>query len=163
MPGRLPIFKARNVPAGPFRFLLRTISELTNLQLSSPMPIKVLNVDDSKMVHVMVGKALAPYDCELLEANNGEEGLATAAREKPGLILLDITMPIMDGKTMLARLRDDPELKAIPVVMLTAESGRENVLELAKLGVRDYLVKPFKGDQLVEKIKRIIALVLKPA
>ncbi len=77
---------------------------------------------------------------------------------RPDLILLDITMPIMDGVTMLTQLKTHPELKAIPVIMLSAESARDNVLHIAKLGVRDYLVKPFRDEQLVEKVGRVVAL-----
>jgi two-component system cell cycle response regulator len=72
-------------------------------------------------------------------------------------------MPVMDGVTMLTKLKEDPALKAIPVIMLTAESGRENVLQIARLGVRDYLVKPFKEDQLIEKAGRCITLEKRPA
>lgn len=122
------------------------------------MAIKVLSVDDSRTIRLIVGKAFRPYDCVICEAGNGEEGLATAAREKPDLILLDVTMPVMDGVTMLTKLKEDPELKAIPVIMLTAESGRDNVLHIARLGVRDYLVKPFKEDQLIEKVGRVVQL-----
>ncbi|HEX7653866.1 MAG TPA: response regulator [Verrucomicrobiae bacterium] len=122
------------------------------------MAAKILSVDDSRTIRLIVGKAFKPYECTVLEAGNGEEGLATAAREKPDLIVLDVTMPIMDGVTMLTKLKEDEALKSIPVIMLTAESGRENVLHIAKLGVRDYLVKPFKEDQLIEKAGRVITL-----
>ena len=124
---------------------------------------KILSVDDSRTIRLIVGRAFKAYDCVVCEAANGEEGLAVAAREKPDLIILDVTMPVMDGVTMLGKLKEDPELKTIPVIMLTAESGRENVLQIAKLGVRDYLVKPFKEDQLIEKAGRIITLQKKPA
>ena len=127
------------------------------------MPTKILSVDDSRTIRLIVGRALRSYDCVLCEAANGEEGLAAAAREKPSLILLDVTMPVMDGVTMLTKLKEDPELKAIPVIMLTAESGRDNVLHIARLGVRDYLVKPFKEDQLIEKISRSVTLQKKEA
>lgn len=127
------------------------------------MPPKILSVDDSKTIRMIVGRSLKNYDCVMCEAANGEEGLAVAASEKPDLIILDITMPVMDGVTMLTKLREDPALKDIPVVMLTAESGRENVAHIARLGVRDYLVKPFKDDQLIEKIGRIIPLVASAA
>ena len=122
------------------------------------MAAKILSVDDSRTIRLIVGKAFKPYECTVLEAGNGEEGLATAAREKPDLIVLDVTMPIMDDVTMLTKLKEDEALKSIPVIMLTAESGRENVLHIAKLGVRDYLVKPFKEDQLIEKAGRVITL-----
>lgn len=127
------------------------------------MPIKILSVDDSKTIRMIVKRTFNPYDTIVLEACNGEEGLATAGAEKPDLIILDITMPVMDGVTMLTRLKDDPALKSIPVIMLTAESGRENVAYIAKLGVRDYLVKPFQDAQLIEKVQRVVALQPKAA
>jgi len=127
------------------------------------MATKILSVDDSRTIRMIVGRTFKPYDCQIVEAGNGEEGLAAAAREKPDLIILDVTMPVMDGVTMLGKLKEDPELKTIPVIMLTAESGRENVLQIAKLGVRDYLVKPFKEEQLIEKAGRIVTLQKKPA
>ena len=120
--------------------------------------MKILSVDDSKTIRMIVKRTFAPFDCTVIEACNGEEGLAIAAAEKPDLIVLDITMPVMDGVTMLGKLKESAELKTIPVIMLTAESGRENVAYIAKLGVRDYLVKPFKDDQLIEKVKRVIPL-----
>lgn len=125
--------------------------------------MKILSVDDSKTIRLIVKRTFSPYDCTVLEACNGEEGLATAAAEKPDLIVLDITMPIMDGVTMLTKLKEDANLKSIPVIMLTAESGRENVAYIAKLGVRDYLVKPFQDAQLIEKVQRVIPLQAKAA
>src|SRR4051812_43605721 len=104
---------------------------------------KILTVDDSKTIRVIVAKAFKPYECEIFEASNGIEGLAAAIKEKPDVIILDLTMPIMDGAEMLAKLKANPELKTIPVIMLTAEAGRENVLRIARMGVRDYLIKPF--------------------
>ena len=122
------------------------------------MRYKILTVDDSKTVRIIVRKAFKGYDCEILEAGNGVEGLALAAKEMPDIILLDVTMPVMDGVEMLTKLKSDPALKAIPVMMLTAEGGRDHVLKIAKIGVRDYLVKPFKEDVLIEKVGRVIDL-----
>ncbi len=122
------------------------------------MRYKVLTVDDSKTVRIIVKKAFKPFDCEIFEAANGVEGLAVAAKETPDLILLDVTMPVMDGVEMLTKLKADPALKGIPVVMLTAEGGRDNVLKIAKIGVRDYLVKPFKEEVLIEKCSRVVDL-----
>lgn len=119
---------------------------------------KILTVDDSKTVRIIVRKAFKSYDCEILEAGNGVEGLAVASKDLPDLILLDITMPVMDGVETLTKLKSDPHLKAIPVMMLTAEGGKDNVLKIAKIGVRDYIVKPFKEDLLIEKAGRIIDL-----
>ncbi len=122
------------------------------------MSYKILSIDDSKTVRMIVQRAFRPFDCTVCEASNGEEGLAAAASQSPDLIILDITMPVMDGVTMLGKLMQDPVLKDIPVIMLTAEHGRENVANIVSLGVRDYLVKPFKDEQIVEKASTVIPL-----
>jgi two-component system cell cycle response regulator len=127
------------------------------------MTLKVLSVDDSRTIRLIVTRAFMPYDCVVIEAANGEEGLAVAAREKPDLILLDIAMPVMDGVTMLAKLKEDEALKGMPVIMVTAESGRENVLNISKMGIQDYLVKPFRAEQLIEKAARAVPLQKKAA
>jgi len=119
---------------------------------------KILTVDDSKTIRMIVARAFKTFACEILEASDGVEGLAIVHREKPDIILLDYTMPVMDGFEMLNKLKADPDFRSIPVVMLTAEAGRENVLRIARLGVRDYLVKPFKEDLVVERVGRIIDL-----
>ena len=125
------------------------------------MKPKILTVDDSKTIRLIVARAFKSFHCDLLEAANGVEGLAVAAREQPNIIILDLTMPIMDGAEMLSKLKSSQALKNIPVVMLTAEAGRENVLRIAKLGVRDYIVKPFKEEIVVERVSRIIDLKAK--
>lgn len=119
---------------------------------------KILTVDDSKTIRLIIGKAFKSFDCEVLEACNGVEGLAVAAKERPDIIILDITMPVMDGYETLTKLKSDPDLKGIPVIMLTAEAGRDNVLKIAKQGVRDYLIKPFKEELIVDRVSRIIDL-----
>ncbi len=125
------------------------------------MTPKILSVDDSKMIHMVIGKAFKPYDVQLFYATNGVEGLAVATRENPNLIILDVTMPVMDGVETLTKLKSDPLLKDIPVIMLTAEAGRENVVKIARIGVRDYMIKPFKEEALIEKAGRIVDLQAK--
>ena len=122
------------------------------------MTLKVLTVDDSKTIRMIVKKAFQTYNCEIIEAENGVEGLAAASKIKLGLIILDITMPVMNGVEMLERLKSDGELKNIPVIMLTAESGKENVMNIVKQGVKDYMVKPFKGEDLIERVRKFMPL-----
>ena len=122
------------------------------------MSTKILSIDDSRTVRLIVQRAFKPYDCVVVEAENGELGLAAAEREKPDLIVLDITMPVMDGVTMLGHLKQNPALKDIPVIMLTAEHGHQNVTTIVNLGVRDYLVKPFKDEQIVQKVAAVVPL-----
>ena len=125
------------------------------------MSYKILTVDDSRTIRMIVKKAFQPYKCDIVEAENGMEGLALAVKEKPDLIVLDITMPVMTGIEMLEKLKGEKELKDIPVIMLTAESGKEAVTKAVRMGIRDYIVKPFKGPDLVERIQKHIRLTPK--
>jgi CheY-like chemotaxis protein len=122
------------------------------------MTLKILSVDDSRTIRMIVSKAFKSYDCELFEAENGLEGLDLTTKEKPDLIILDITMPVMTGIEMLSKLKQDSDLKQIPVIMLTAESGKDHVMQIVKMGVTDYIVKPFKAEQLIERAKSILSL-----
>ena len=122
------------------------------------MGLKILTVDDSKTIRMIVKKAFRPYDCQVVEGENGVEGLALASKEKPDLIILDITMPVMNGAEMLAKMKEEPDLKDIPVIMLTAEAGKDNVMKIVQMGVKDYMVKPFKGEQLIERVTKIMPL-----
>ncbi len=125
------------------------------------MSQKILIVDDSKTIRAIVTRVLNECDCEVLEAGNGEEGLALAAREMPDLIIIDAAMPAMDGATMCARLHEDVALAEVPIVMLIAEAKRGNSDEITLPGVRDCLVKPFKNANLIETIGRIISIGVK--
>jgi DNA-binding response OmpR family regulator len=122
------------------------------------MAYKVLTTDDSNTIRKIVKKAFTGYNCDLFEAENGVEGLAVTVREKPDLILLDVTMPVMTGMEMLEKLKAEPDTKNIPVIMLTAESGKSNVTKAVMMGVKDYIVKPFKGDELIERVNKILRL-----
>jgi len=123
------------------------------------MTPRILSIDDSKTIRLLLARLFSPFACEWLEAANGEEGLAVAMRDKPDLIILDNNMPVMDGVTMLRKLREDSGLKRTPVIMLTAESGLESLATVARLGVRDYVTKPFREAELLAKAGRIIPLI----
>jgi len=123
------------------------------------MTPRILSIDDSKTMRLLLARLFSPFACQWWEAADGEQGLVIAVREKPDLIILDHNMPVMDGITMLHRLRDDPGLKRTPVIMLTAESGPENIATVARLGVRDYVTKPFREEELLAKVGRIIPLI----
>ncbi len=123
---------------------------------------KILSVDDSKTIRMLLKRLFIPFVCELFEAGDGQEGLDVATREKPNLIILDYNMPVMDGVTMLRHMRENPELKRTPVIMLTAEASPEIISTVARLGVRDYVTKPFDSDQLLEKAARVVTLERRP-
>jgi two-component system cell cycle response regulator len=123
------------------------------------MTPKILSVDDSRTVRLALARLFRPFACEWREATNGEEGLALATKEKPDLIILDCNMSVMDGVAMLRKVREHAELKRTPVIMLSAESGLENLATVARLGVRDYVTKPFREEELLAKVGRIISLI----
>ena len=75
---------------------------------------KILSVDDSRMIHTLINKAFAAHDVQMVFASNGAEGLEVAEREKPDVILLDVTMPVMDGIECLTKLKATPALKDLP-------------------------------------------------
>lgn len=112
---------------------------------------RILTVDDSRAVRMLIKKALADMNFEISEAENGELGLAAVEQDAPQLILLDVTMPVLDGPGMLERLRGKGN--ATPVLLLTAESGTGVIGPMLKQGgVCDYIVKPFKPEQLRAKV-----------
>lgn len=129
-----------------------------NFDSMTASPPKILTIDDSKTVRRILANLFVPLGCVVCEAANGEQGLAVAALEKPDLIILDYNMPVMDGLTMLQRLREDAAMRHTPVILLTAEAGAKNIAAAARLGARDYIVKPFKDEVLLAKVGRVITL-----
>jgi two-component system cell cycle response regulator len=121
---------------------------------------KLLTIDDSKTIRMILQRAFKEFDCSLSEAANGDEGLKAAAEHKPDLIILDITMPQMDGIEMLTRLRATGD--NTPVIMLTAEGGANSMQRANHLGVRDYIAKPFQNEALIEKVQKVLPLAKKP-
>jgi CheY-like chemotaxis protein len=122
------------------------------------MAKKVLTIDDSKTLRTIVAKHLSAFSIKMLEAENGEEGLARAREGSPDVILLDYNMPVMDGYHTLVELKTDPALKSIPVVMVTTETAKETVIKLLKLGLKDYISKPFTRELLLDKLNPILNL-----
>lgn len=118
----------------------------------------VLTIDDSKTVRTVISKHLSPFSVGMLEAENGEEGVECARKDSPDLILLDYNMPVMDGYHTLVELKTDPNLKSIPVVMVTTETSKETVVKLLKLGLNDYIAKPFTREILLRKVNPILKL-----
>jgi CheY-like chemotaxis protein len=122
------------------------------------MSKKVLTVDDSKAVRMILSRHLKQFGVEIVEAENGAVGLLRAKETMPNLILLDYNMPVMDGYSTLECLKKDPATKNIPVIMLTTEAVQETVLKLIKLGLRDYITKPFSREDFLKKVNKLLNL-----
>ena len=118
--------------------------------------IKVLVVDDEPDLVSTVEYRLKFANCSVVTATNGQQGLEQAAAEKPDLILLDTNMPGMNGHEMLERLRADPALQHIPVIMVTARCEPQDIAAASAHGISDYITKPFDFAQLLEKIHTVL-------
>jgi len=117
---------------------------------------KILFVDDEADLVSTVECRLKWSDFDVVTASNGKEGLDKAASEKPNLILLDTAMPVMNGYEMLEQLRKNPQLKDIPVIMLTAMCEAQDIAKASSYGIADYITKPFDFTELMEKITNIL-------
>ena len=113
---------------------------------------RVLVVDDEADIVSTVKYRLEFNEFEVVTAINGKEGLEKAASEKPDIILLDISMPVMNGHEMLERLKNSPDIKDIPVIVVSAFSDAKDIAKAAELGIADYVTKPFDYTDLMGKI-----------
>jgi DNA-binding response OmpR family regulator len=113
---------------------------------------RVLLAEDEPQIGDMVAFKLANRGHQILRAHDGEGTLTLAAAGRPDLILLDVMMPVLDGFAVLGRLKADPALRAIPVIMLTAKSQERDVLAGLRREAVDYVVKPFSLKELTAHI-----------
>ena len=114
---------------------------------------KVLVVDDNAAGREFVRESLKDHVSSLAEASNGREGLEKIRETRPDLVLLDIQMPEKDGYEVLREIRDDPALKGLRVVALTAFAMRDDRERALAAGFDDYLTKPVTAAQLKEQLK----------
>lgn len=115
---------------------------------------RILAVDDDVIILTRISGILRK-DYDLVTVNSGMRALRYLELEKPDLILLDIRMAQQDGIETLRKIREKEECKEIPVIMLTGVESKDIVVESAKLGICDYLLKPFSSLELVKRVRRV--------
>ena len=116
----------------------------------------ILIVDDHGALRYILSFDLQKKGFKTVTAGSGEKGIEIAQKDRPDLILLDAMMPGIDGFETCRRLKKEDDTKDIPVLMVTAKSQREDVLEGLQAGAVSYMVKPFKFEELFAKIVEII-------
>lgn len=116
---------------------------------------KLLIIEDHKDIRLYL-TVLFSKDYNLLMAENGEEGLKLARKELPDLVITDVMMPMMNGFECCKRIKEDLKTCHIPIIVLTALTGDENVVKGIELGADDYMAKPFNPEILRIKVKRLI-------
>lgn len=122
------------------------------------MSIKtVLVVDDSRIMRNIVKNTFTSLNipCQFIEAANGREALAQLEKQEVHLVLLDWNMPELSGLEFLKRVRAMDAHKALPIIMVTSEAARYNVIEALKNGATDYIIKPINERNFREKLSKI--------
>ena len=117
---------------------------------------RVLVIDDNRDIRELLGLELQDY--QVFFAVDGEEGLVETRRLKPDLVVLDIMMPKLDGFSFLRELEREDGLRFLKVLVLSAKSTKDDLLQGLQLGAIDYLTKPFKNDILAAKVDRLLTL-----
>ena len=121
---------------------------------------KILCIEDDRETAALIAEELVERGFDIRIAHNGQEGLLAILKDKPGLVLCDISMPVMSGFEVLERLTEvAPQLGHIPFVFLTALTDRDNELKGRKLGADDYVTKPLDFDVLTAIINARLARV----
>lgn len=122
------------------------------------MAHRILIVEDQPDICKLIRMTLEFGDFEIHEANDGESGLNMARAVKPAIMLLDVMMPgLLDGYQVCARIKQDPALSSIQVVMLTARGQVSDIAAGQAAGADAYLVKPFSPLELIERVEAMVS------
>jgi CheY-like chemotaxis protein len=117
---------------------------------------KILLVEDNELNRDMLSRRLARKGYDVLIAKDGAEGVAVAAAERPNLILMDMSLPVLNGWEATRRLKAAPETRPIPVIALTAHAMSDDKQKALQVGCDDYDTKPIELPRLLEKIERLL-------
>jgi len=116
---------------------------------------KILIIEDDKFLRELITRKLSSENFEIIGAIDGESGLKMLQEQKADLVLLDLILPGMGGFEVLAKIRQDPQIANVPVIILSNLGQREDVEKGLKLGAVDYLVKAhFTPNEIIEKVKQ---------
>ena len=116
---------------------------------------KILLVDDAETI-LMIERMILNKDYDLVTARNGQEAVAVAMSERPDLILLDVVMPMMDGFSACQQIRDNEEMRAIPIIMVTTRGEERSVETGFQSGCNDYVAKPINSMELISKVRNYL-------
>ena len=121
------------------------------------MAKKILIVEDDKFLRDLISQKLVKEGYDITEAVDGEKGVESVKKDKPDLVLLDLILPGIDGFEVLSRIKADPLLSSIPVIILSNLGQKEDVERGLKLGAVDYLIKAhFTPEEIIQKVKTVL-------
>ncbi len=120
---------------------------------------KVLVVEDSPTMRQLIVFALKRIrGFQIVEANDGVDGLKKLSADRFDLILTDINMPIMDGLKLVSMVRNDPNYKETPIIVITTEGATEDRARALALGANEYITKPIQTMQILDTVKKLMGL-----
>lgn len=115
---------------------------------------KVLLVDDAMFIRMSMKKILTPLGYEIVEANSGQAAIDAYKEQRPDIVIMDITMPEMDGITAVQNIREiDPNAK---IIMCSSMGQQAKIMEAIQSGAADFIVKPYKDAQVLDAIKAVL-------
>jgi len=121
------------------------------------MAKKILIIEDDKFLRELISQKLLKEGYDIAEAIDGEDGVRRVKSEQPDLVLLDLILPGIDGFEVLTKVKEDPAIASIPVIILSNLGQKEDVERGLKLGAADYLIKAhFTPGEIIDKIKNTI-------
>ncbi|KAA0677496.1 response regulator [Roseomonas genomospecies 6] len=116
---------------------------------------KVLTVDDSRTMRDMVSFTLKGAGYDVVEAADGQQALGVIGANKVDLVITDLNMPVMDGLTLIRRLRATPAHRTLPILMLTTEADDKKKAEGRAVGATGWIVKPFNPEKLISVVQKV--------
>src|ERR1051325_11458204 len=117
---------------------------------------RILVVDDSTSVRTVAGITLREAGYEVLEAANGQDGLAQLNGERIHLVISDVNMPVLEGIGFLKEIKKHPNYRFTPVIMLTTESGEDKKQEGRAAGAKAWIVKPFQPHIMLDAVSKLV-------
>jgi DNA-binding response OmpR family regulator len=136
----------------------KSTSTVARILVNNSKQVHALLVDDDEALMRLFGGYLQKAGFEVLYAHDGNEGRETARRLQPDIILLDLTLPIMDGYEVTARLKAEKPTEHIPIIILTStDMSQESEGLLKQQGVEDYIHKSVQAEELIERVKKVLS------
>ena len=121
------------------------------------MAKKILIVEDDKFLRELIAQKLIKEGYDIAEAVDGEKGIKAVGNEKPDLVLLDLILPGIDGFDVLAKMKEDPKMAQVPVIILSNLGQKDDIERGLKMGAVDYMIKAhFTPAEIIEKVKTVL-------
>ena len=135
---------------------MKEMAEVTTETVSTPKP-KVLVVEDDEIISYLLDFRLKREGFDVILASDGHQAYDYLENgTPPQLVLLDVMLPYLDGFEIITHLRGKPEWSEVPVIMLTSKSQEQSIVRALDAGANDYVVKPFRPDELMARLRRLL-------